>query len=67
MARRDSISIGGIMINQAKYGMLAFLPDDIMIASRVGVIFLAEIVETIIGWAKYFQTDFHETDGKKEG
>jgi len=46
--------------------MLPFFPDDIMIATRVGVVFLAQVVKSIIGWSKYPQTDFHDSGGKKE-
>jgi len=66
VARRVSISIVRVMIPQAKYGVLSFFSDDIMIATRIGVVFLAQVVESIIGWTKYPQTYFHESSGKKE-
>jgi hypothetical protein len=66
VGRRDSISMVILIIWQAIYGMPPFFPDDIMIAARVGVVFLAQVVESIIGWSKYPQTDLHESGGEYE-
>jgi hypothetical protein len=53
-----------LMIFKTVYGMFPFGPDDIMIASRVGVILLAEVVESIICRTKYPQPNLQEHGDK---
>jgi hypothetical protein len=54
-----------LMICQAIYTVLTFFSEKIMIASWVAVVFLTEIVESIIWRTKYPQENFHYDGDKK--
>ena len=51
------------MICEAVYGVFSLLPDDVVVAAGIGVVLLAKIVESIIGWAEGPEADLHESGG----
>lgn len=66
LARLDSISVGILMICEAVYGVKSFLPEDVMIASWIGIVFLTEVVESVIRWTEKSQTNFQESGAQKQ-